>query len=688
MTLKIGKTRVLLCNCEGTMPLDGDKIAKACGVTADGDINTHLCRTQLENFEAALRGDAPVLVACTQEAPLFSEVAEELGSETPLNFFNIRETAGWSENAGDTTPKIAALIAEAALAVRPAATVTMESAGDCLVYGAGVQAMDVAQRLSEVLNVTLVLTDANEIIPPTAFEMAVFKGQIATASGHLGAFDVTYAALAPLSVSSRSQLAFGAAQKNTEERYDLILDLTGGTPLFTGHDRRDGYLRPDPGDPLAVERASADISGMVGEFEKPRYVEFRDDLCAHSRSQKIGCTRCLDVCPAGAITSAGDTVAIDPFACGGCGMCHSVCPTGAASYAMPRMDDLLNRLRTLMTTYEKAGGPPPMLLIHDNTKGVELIGAMARFGRGLPANVLPFSVNEATQTGFDLLASALAFGAAGIAVLTNPKQSEELTGLTLQIEMANAMAEGLGYDARTRIICEADPDAVEAALWSFDPGSRAAPATYLPQGDKRGVQRLALTHLHKNAPAPVNTVGLPAGAAFGAVAVDVPNCTLCLACVSACPTGAMLDNTDAPQLRFTEEVCVQCGLCANTCPENVITLVPQLNFTDSATRSVVLKEEAPAKCVRCGVDFGTQSSVERIVEQLAGKHPMFEKPEMANIMRMCADCRVVAQMELNPDPMAGGPRPTTRVTDDYIKEREEIEAARARFKAGETDGEA
>ena len=687
MTLKIGNSRVLVCNCEGTMPLDSDKIAKACGVAADRDINSHLCRSQLENFEAALRGEDSVLVACTQEAPLFAEIAEELDVDTPLTFVNIRENAGWSESARETMPKIAALLSEAVQVVRPAATVTMESAGDCLVYGPGAQTMDAALRLAGTLNVTLLLTDAADILPPPAFEMAVFKGQITTATGHLGAFDVTVAGLAPLSVSSRGSLAFGPAQKEKVERYDLILDLTGGSPLFTGHERRDGYVRPDPGDPVAVERSLADISGLVGEFEKPRYVEFRADLCAHSRSVRIGCTRCLDACPAGAITSAGDAVEIDPFVCGGCGMCHSVCPTGAAAYAMPSAGDLLSRLRTLLTAYEKAGGAAPILLIHDTSFGTEMISAMAGHGRGLPAHVMPFSVNRATQTGFDLLANAGAYGAAGITILTDPKRADEMTALVGQVAMANAMFEGLGYDARVRIICEADPDRVEADLWSIETGTRAVPATYLPQGDKRGVQRLALSHLHRNAPVPADIIGLPGGASLGAVSVNVEGCTLCLACVGVCPTGAMLDNPDAPQLRFTEDACVQCGLCANTCPESVITLDPRLNFTDAASRPALIKEEEPAKCVRCGNAFGTQSSVDRVVEQLAGKHSMFERPEMANIMRMCADCRVVAQMELNVDPLAGGPRPTTRVTDYYIREREEIEAARDRFKAGETDGE-
>src|SRR6185437_17069543 len=114
-----------------------------------------------------------------------------------------------------------------------------------------------------------------------------------------------------------------------------------------------------------------------------------------------GCTRCLDVCPTSAIAPAGDSVAVDAYACGGCGACHSVCPTGAAAYAMPPVDFLATRLRTLLGAYVEAGGRKPALLVHDPRKGAELIDAMARFGKGLPARVIPFAVNEVTQLGFE-----------------------------------------------------------------------------------------------------------------------------------------------------------------------------------------------------------------------------------------------------------------------------------------------
>src|SRR5262249_52683970 len=145
-----------------------------------------------------------------------------------------------------------------------------------------------------------------------------------------------------------------------------------------------------------------------------------------------------------------------------------------------------------------------------------------------------------------------------------------------------------------------DPFRIGEALRAIAPGEPVPwPATFEPLGGKRDVLRLALRELHRAAPSPAEIITLPAGAPFGAVEINVEGCTLCLSCVSACPTGALSDDPDRPLLRFTEDACVQCGLCKATCPEKVITLEPRLAFGD-ATVAGVLKQEEPFACIRCG----------------------------------------------------------------------------------------
>ena len=682
--MEIRERRVLLCNCELSMPLDTGKLSKACqaaGATGDLDLNTQLCRAQLGNFQVAILGDGPLLVACTQEAPLFSEVVAEDNPAADVAYTNIRETAGWSAAAEgtDATAKIAALLAEAALEVPPTPGVSFESKGVCLVYGRDERAIEAARQLAGRLDVTVLLTEPGDIIPPRVMDVPIFKGTITQAKGHLGAFGVTVNGYAPANPSSRLTLAFEPTRDNAFSECDLILDLTGGTPLFPAAERRDGYLRPDPDNPALVQKALFEITDLVGAFEKPLYVNYDASICAHGRSRKTGCTRCLDVCPTGAITPDGDTVAIDPFVCGGCGMCASVCPTGAATYQLPAGNAVFERLRTLLTAYREAGGRAPVLLIHDPRHGAEMISLMARGGRGLPGNVLPFALNEVTQIGIDALAMAFAYGATQIAILVGPDKKDERTGLAQQIGLAETVMEGLGYGGgRVQILDQPDPAAVEAALHDLPWREPAAAGNFLPMGGKRTRTMLALRHLHDNAPRPVDILPLPDGAPFGSVTVDVEGCTLCLACVSACPTGALLDDAERPWLGFNEEACVQCGLCRNTCPENVIALEPRLNFTEAARGAVKINEEPPFHCIRCGKPFGVQRSIERIAEQLAGQHYMFQDSEQVERIMMCDDCRVVIQFEAPDAPLAGAPRPRMRTTDDYLRERE-IEEARAKL---------
>jgi len=385
------------------MPLDPAAIGRGCA--ADITQANQLCGLELDRFKQALASGSPITVACTQEAPLFREVAEN-SPQTQLTFVNIRETGGWSKDAAAAGPKAAALIAAAGEDMPPISLVTLESSGVALIYGRDEVAIEAAQRLADRLDITVLLTRPGDVTPRRTNEFPVLKGTIRNARGHLGQFELAIDDYALPSPSSRAKLVFGPSRNGATSTCDLILDLSGGNPLFPAHELRPGYLRADPRDKAAVERAIASAGGLVGTFDKPRFIHFEESLCAHSRSSITGCTRCLDLCPTGAITPNGNAVAIDANVCAGCGSCASVCPTGAASYALPSADALMRRLRTLLQTYRKAGGSDAIVLFHDGEHGEEIIDALARFGAGLPAHVLPLRVNEVTQLGPEMLAAA------------------------------------------------------------------------------------------------------------------------------------------------------------------------------------------------------------------------------------------------------------------------------------------
>ena len=666
---------IVICSCEDTMPLDTEAVHRACR-SATLTTARHLCRSQIEHFRALAGDAAPLTIGCTQESALFNEIAGEVGRTAPITYANIRESAGWSSDAAQAGPKMAALLAAAAEPMPPVPVVSLESEGTLLIYGCDERAVEAGNLLRDHLDVTVLLKPPAGIAPPRSTEFPVVKGTIRAIKGHLGAFELTVDDFAPPAPSSRGSLDYGASRNGAQSRCDVILDLSGGVALFPAADLRDGYLRADPSDPVATLKAVLKARDLIGTFEKPRYITFSESLCAHSRSRIVGCTRCLDLCPTGAIAPAGDHVAIDAQICAGCGQCAAVCPTGAASYALPPADALMRRLRTLLSTYREAGGERAVVLLHDEAHGAPLIEALARFGDGLPANVLPLAVNEATQVGLESIAAAFAYGASALRFLLRARSRHDVDGLRRTIALAEPILRGLGFgDGRAATIETDDPEALGAALRALPlPQPAPRPAGFLPSGDKRSILRLALRELHRSAPTPVDVVPLPERAPFGSVEIDVANCTLCLACVSACPTGALVDDPERPMLRFAEDACVQCGLCKATCPEKVISLRPQLDFRAATASPRTLKEEEPFCCTRCGKPFGVKSTIERVAAKLEGKHWMYkDRPGRLEVIKMCDDCRIAVISEQDFDPYGSPPRAPVRTSEDYIREREPAE---------------
>jgi hypothetical protein len=97
--MKVNGKDVFVCSCEDTMSIDADALGKALSGTGDSEGTLrparHLCRVELDRFldEAGKADD--ILVACTQEAPLFLDALDELGDNAPdASFVNIRERQG------------------------------------------------------------------------------------------------------------------------------------------------------------------------------------------------------------------------------------------------------------------------------------------------------------------------------------------------------------------------------------------------------------------------------------------------------------------------------------------------------------------------------------------------------------------------------------------------------------------
>jgi ferredoxin len=647
---------LILCDCLKSQSIDAKLVSEQCGVECSR-VYTNLCGAEIAQAAKEIQ-NGDVIIACLQEQAVFEELAEETKAPVPA-FLDIRDRAGWSDEGTSPGPKMAALINDALLPSPPVKMLDIQSDGRCLILGASDVVLDAADRLSEVLSVTALLCDTPDMLSTRHFD--VVKGRVRKATGSLGAFAVEIDGLCQLITGGRGGLSLGEPRKGGRTDCDIIIDLSGGISLFSASHARDGYLRADPRDALAVSQTIFAASQLVGGFEKPLYVQNNTHLCAHSRAEIIGCTACIDNCSSSAIRPDGEHVKIDPNICDGCGDCVALCPSGALEFDAPATSHLFKRIQTLAESFSSAGGREPKLLVCDADYGSEMISLAARFGRGLPGDVIPLELENTALFGHAEMLAALAVGFARVDILLDPKT--EASTQTSQAVLARAISS----DGSVRLLEPGDPDALCDVLYGA-PSSLAHSAPILTQGGRRQVARLAAKALHGNITDPI---ALPSGAPYGKVEVNTDSCTLCLSCVSLCPSGALSDNPDSPQLRFVEDACLQCGLCTRLCPEKALTLVPQFDLSDAALSPVTLHEEEPFACISCGGLFGVKSTVEKITSLLAGKHSMFETSEAGKLIQMCDNCRIEAQYHSENVPFQGADRPPVITTEDYFSKRKD-----------------
>ncbi|MEO8136382.1 MAG: 4Fe-4S binding protein [Betaproteobacteria bacterium] len=670
-----------LCNCNGTMPLDATALSAALKTNMPLMIRNQMCQKELPGYAEGAIGD--MLVACTQEAKLLGEVAEENQSSTVIRFVNIRETAGWSEEAAFGTPKIAALLAAAALPEPPPVPrVAYKSGGQVLIVGPAAVALYWAELLESQLAVTVLMTGRSQGSElPVTRNFPAYSGTLKNLKGWLGEFKAEWQQDNPIDLDActRCNACIRACPENAIDfsyqvdldrckshracvaacgpvraidfsrretarngQFDLVLDLQR-TAYFAGvgFQPPQGYFAPGE-DALAQIRAAAGLAQMVGEFEKPKYFAYKASICAHSRSQKAGCNQCIDICSTHAITPDKDHIRVEPQLCMGCGACTTVCPSGALTFQFPQVPDLGARIKTLLRTYADAGGRDACLLLHAEDGGAA-VEQLARRGRGLPARVIPVEVHHVASIGMDVWLGALAWGASQVAILATGNEAPQYRdALTSHMGFAQTIAGALGYQGEHfKVVDGSSNAAFDDGVWKWQRALAVrVPATFNLTTDKRTTIMMAVEHLATHAPTPRTEIPLATGAPFGAIAVNTDTCTLCMACVGACPEGALADNPELPQLRFIESKCVQCGICESTCPENAITLQPRLLLGKPAKDLRVLNTAAIFNCITCGKPLGTQKMVEGMVAKLTG-HSMFASPEALNRLRMCADCRVV-----------------------------------------------
>lgn len=515
-----------------------------------------------------------------------------------------------SQQATNQQAKSAALAAMEQLSVEATGLVKYQSRGRVVVIGDN-RALEFAPRLHERLSTLLILTEGVE---EPGVPLVPLGGRPIRIEGYLGDFKIH------LGEAGRPNAEIIAA--------DLVLDLTP-TPLIDSQLKPPGYLHTGTEEP-ALQAAIDDLGELIGSFEKPRYFDYDPSICAHGRSGKQACNRCIDACPADAIASLAETIEVNAHLCQGGGVCATVCPSGAIRYTYPGAKDSLDRLRKLLGVYREAGGSDPVVVFIADAERSEIDPPQA--------NYLPFPLEELASAGLEIWLSALAYGARALLLADAggmPESSKQ--ALREQLRFSGEILAAMGYPADAVELIDAE------ALARHVPPSMPdlRPAAFSGIGGKRRTAFLAIDHLHGEAARSRPIATLSAGAPFGRADVDPQRCTLCFSCVGACPGKALQTGEGMPQLQFIEENCLQCGMCTRTCPEDAIWITPRLLFDPQERRQMrKLHEEEPFCCTACGKPFATRSVIDNMLNKLKG-HYMFQNERARRRLTLCDECRAI-----------------------------------------------
>ena len=506
----------------------------------------------------------------------------------------------------------------------PTSLINYQSRGHLLVIGDN-EALALCRDWQTPEKLTLINT-SSETLPSSSNGVIRLNQRQIEVSGYLGNFNITLE---------------GEMVESQKLSADIVLDLSP-EPLIRLEILPPGYFheRIDADNQAALE---AQIEDHIGEFEKPKFFNYNASICAHGVNGKVVCTQCIDACPAGAIHSLVESIAVNPNLCQGGGTCASVCPSGAIQYAYPSLADTGKQIQKMLQAYQSADGQQPVILFHAGPYSPQFILQNHD-------NVLPVLVEELASVGMELCLAALSYGASQVVLMADVEMPNlSFKKLNEQVAWLQSVLGSLGMEKNRVGLLKSEEE-----FKTMDSNASIKPYDQSLVDNKRNAFFQSLDHLAKHTDNQQVVAELPLGAPFGSALIDEGKCTLCMACVGACPGKALQDgsNRDVPEVFFIESHCLQCGACVQTCPEDAISLTPRLVFDrETRNRSRALNRDTPFGCISCGKPFAPTSVISKMQDRLKDHH-MFNSPRALDRLKMCEDCRV-ADIVQDPEALKG-----------------------------------
>jgi heterodisulfide reductase subunit A-like polyferredoxin len=710
-----------VCSCADTCAIDLEGVREG---VEDVDLvasSNLLCEDGLPAMDQLVEEyDLDQLIVTTPE-PRCQEKFEDLAAEKGLHpeataFVDQREGAGWVHEERAATEKTARLINTTYTGLEheaSARSVSREAGRSVAVVGDS----EVAAALADTAEVTLI-ANGEEYAGSDADleEVTVERGRVESVEGKYGEFEVALeAGVTTDCVSCMKCVERGPDEAVTSYPVDIepgtedgpwtecptdaiVLEGTHRTLAFDQVIRpgapsraRGGqlgyYTNAGPGTIAAVE-------SLLGGATKPEFLDFDMEVCAAGESSQEGCTACVEACPHEAVDRPRiDEVEFDEISCQNCGACTSSCPTGAVTLREPSNERLAREVETLLEEPDTGGffsrsAPaisPQVIAFVCSEHAARRLREYGRRAAGRDGReyhpILPVRVNCTDTVGEAHLTHALAAGADGAAIVgcgeqclhSGPDPKAEL------VDRLNTATSDLGLGERVSFLSPGgSSEGFAEELDGFVAGLEESPvpvghtATGESSADRDGPPfnsqewtleslRVILEHAE-----PTREVirGLKD---FGRMEVSEA-CALTPTCSNLCPTDAI--RREDGDLEFNHERCVNCGLCAEGCPESAITMQAGLDLSllpenRDVTREVAAgtdeneDEESEAddpawttvlegemrECTRCGTPFASERTAEKIEGEVGDLVSGVAPDAEDDIFAYCGDCRAAVLFE-------------------------------------------
>lgn len=366
-----------------------------------------------------------------------------------------------------------------------------------------------------------------------------------------------------------------------------------------------------------LEALSAAVSGFVGEWTFEKTILFDANVCDYANREKTSalyCHACADICPTSAIVrdDVAHELRLSNIDCILCGRCVGACPSGAMQKANASLANITKMARLY------AHNIPLIVSENDKNKALDF---------SADSTLAPFILPNLNILSEAYILSIIQ-ESGNLCVIVGGVESSVIEA----IEFINALY--------TRLF------GVKVAYYfsdfDFAPDEIPLKNTHIEryfydiEGEiAKEVLSNRIKFLVKD-----NDYGILAHKKSAFLRVE-DNCTLCMSCVEACKTHALMNSKDNFSLLANPSLCTACGYCADICPENAIALESgAMSLKSDFFAHKQVAHDEPFSCVECGSVFASAKSVAKVERILL---PVFSDDEVKkHSIYCCADCKVKA----------------------------------------------